>query len=332
MPLSDREVSALVASFQQLLEGVSDQLADEFEAAFRGLSSWDRVNVREFMRATAPLWRSHAQVVADLTAAMLSDVHELGTVAVDIKELRAITPAPDISFRTLWKRLGEGVDFEAGFDEAVRVVRSQARSSMYRVSRASTPAWVGKQGLYAPFDKAVAENPAWRPSARVRAAYDRSERVGARVVGYRRVLTGKSCSWCARVSTQRYLTADSADFGHPRCDCTVIPIVGTRDPGQVLNRDLLDALDVSGASRVMDESKMVKRLSKHAEDAAWRRDAVLDELLAEADDDRRARLEKRAHEWNDKAMKYRAEAADLRTEHVSVGAPRYVDSAGRPVD
>lgn len=59
-----------------------------------------------------------------------------------------------------------------------------------------------------------------------------------RIVGYRRVLTGGSCALCATASTQRYGTADLMPI-HNHCDCGVAPIVGSRDPGQVINRPLL---------------------------------------------------------------------------------------------
>lgn len=59
-----------------------------------------------------------------------------------------------------------------------------------------------------------------------------------RVVGYRRVLTGRSCAFCAVASTQRYHRAELMPL-HSHCDCGVVPIVGSRDPGRVINRPLL---------------------------------------------------------------------------------------------
>lgn len=58
------------------------------------------------------------------------------------------------------------------------------------------------------------------------------------VVGYRRVLTGKSCALCATASTQRYKVADLQPI-HANCDCDVAEIYGTVDPGRVINEDLL---------------------------------------------------------------------------------------------
>lgn len=40
---------------------------------------------------------------------------------------------------------------------------------------------------------------------------------------WRRLLDADPCDWCVTVSGQTYLTADSADFGHDRCSCMVVP-------------------------------------------------------------------------------------------------------------
>lgn len=66
-----------------------------------------------------------------------------------------------------------------------------------------------------------------------------------RVVGYRRVLTGRSCAFCATASTQRYRTGNLLPL-HSHCDCDIAPIVGDRDPGQVINRELVSGLKAEG--------------------------------------------------------------------------------------
>lgn len=58
-----------------------------------------------------------------------------------------------------------------------------------------------------------------------------------RIVGWTRTLGPGSCDWCITVSTQRYRSSESASFGHLRCTCAVDPIIGTRDPGRVLNNN-----------------------------------------------------------------------------------------------
>jgi len=81
------------------------------------------------------------------------------------------------------------------------------------------------------------------------------ERGGAQrpwVVGYRRVLTGKSCAFCATASTQRYRSAQLMPI-HPRCDCDVAEIYGTADPGRVVNQQLLDDLKAAGKADKLDK-------------------------------------------------------------------------------
>jgi hypothetical protein len=63
-----------------------------------------------------------------------------------------------------------------------------------------------------------------------------------RVQGFRRTLTGpKSCGLCVVASTRRY-HKEHLSPRHPGCDCGVVPIVGDHDPGEVLNRQLLESM------------------------------------------------------------------------------------------
>lgn len=61
------------------------------------------------------------------------------------------------------------------------------------------------------------------------------------VKGFERVLTGRSCLFCAAASTQRYWIGDLMPL-HANCDCTVAPIWGKQDPGRIINRDRYQAL------------------------------------------------------------------------------------------
>jgi hypothetical protein len=66
-----------------------------------------------------------------------------------------------------------------------------------------------------------------------------------RIHFYRRVLTGRSCMFCATASTQRYRGSDLMPL-HGRCDCAVAPIFGDEDPGQVINHQVLSKLKAKG--------------------------------------------------------------------------------------
>lgn len=67
------------------------------------------------------------------------------------------------------------------------------------------------------------------------------DRAGDRVVGYRRVPRRGACSLCLAASTQRYRKRDLLPR-HTRCHCGVLPLVGTRDPGRILEPELLAEL------------------------------------------------------------------------------------------
>jgi hypothetical protein len=63
-----------------------------------------------------------------------------------------------------------------------------------------------------------------------------------RVVGYRRAVTGNgTCVMCMTASTQRYHRSELLPI-HPGCGCSVAPIIGTEDPGRVINERLLAEL------------------------------------------------------------------------------------------
>lgn len=66
-----------------------------------------------------------------------------------------------------------------------------------------------------------------------------------RVVGYRRVLSGQSCSLCATASAQRY-HAEVLMPIHNHCDCGVAPIIGNADPGHTINQQLVSDLKAAG--------------------------------------------------------------------------------------
>lgn len=107
-----------------------------------------------------------------------------------------------------------------------------------------------------------------------KAEIDRGGELRPWVVGYRRVLTGQSCAFCAVASTQRYRSARLMPL-HPSCDCDVAEIFGTEDPGQVINRQLLDALKSEGV--VDDITKARKAAARGGTRAAGPRNYVVDE-------------------------------------------------------
>lgn len=119
---------------------------------------------------------------------------------------------------------------------------------------------------------------------------------------YRRALTGRSCVLCAVASTQRYRTGNLMPI-HSHCDCRIVPEVAAYDPGQVINRPLLNRLKESGAlgdlSLQQSASRARSRSRENRDKAAeYRRQAE----AADNDTDRRKNLE-RAQSWDERATK-----------------------------
>jgi hypothetical protein len=120
------------------------------------------------------------------------------------------------------------------------------------------------------------------------------------ITGYRRVLTGRSCTLCAIASTQRYRRGQLAPI-HNNCDCDVAPIYGDADPGRIVNRDLYNELKRSGASDELSLQQGASRARQRASENRDRANAARAELAREQDPDRRRRLTERANRYDQRA-------------------------------
>lgn len=69
------------------------------------------------------------------------------------------------------------------------------------------------------------------------------------VVGFSRVPDGAACELCLLASTQRYHVGDLMPI-HDRCSCDVEPLFGEKDPGQIIDPDLLDRLNTANESGI----------------------------------------------------------------------------------
>lgn len=174
-------------------------------------------NVDAFLAAVVPLIEGAQVATARLVAGSFALIARLETgtavaaaippAALAIETLRGV-PAAEVYTRpviSMRKALSDGFDF----GQAMRLAEDRVEQL------AST-------------DVVMAE----------RAAADKVVRADSRIVGYRRVLTGRSCALCATASTQRYRTSKIMPI-HARCDCGVAPIIGSADPGQIINRQLV---------------------------------------------------------------------------------------------
>lgn len=134
-----------------------------------------------------------------------------------------------------------------------------------------------------------------------------------RIVGYRRTLTGASCTLCQVASTQRYHKGNLMPI-HGHCDCGWAPIIGDSDPGHVINRDLLNDLKKRGEVDKITRQRALPKAQQSLDNAKGRVDRLRKEIRAETDQERETRLEKRLDRWRQEVTKREQRVADLRTE------------------
>jgi hypothetical protein len=145
------------------------------------------------------------------------------------------------------------------------------------------------------------------PMLSARAASSESMRLEPRVVGFRRVPDAGACSFCRLAATQRYRDVDLMPM-HVSCGCSVAPIIGDKDPGQIIDRENLRQLKADG---VIDEISLRRYISStndvvdsyEAKAREWRERAR--DAEQQTDETKYA---KRADEWQRKA---RQRAADV---------------------
>ena len=209
MPLSEPQLVELTRRFQTIIARIAQRSGVAVTRVWDRLDSYDVADIERFARLAAPVFQASQQSSVAAAVGFYSTLAEIAPPAITAA---SVPVAPDVRgpFTVVWRALSNGHDYA----DAVLAGRSRAEASVSNLVH-STARQTG---------------------------HSVSQVADMRVVGWRRVLTGKSCTWCATVSTQRYRSAESANFGHDRCDCTAVPIFGDRDPGRVINTPIYDRL------------------------------------------------------------------------------------------
>lgn len=294
MPDSEVAVAATVA-YQTTLRRLRAGLSGALTPEWLALGSYDRDDVARWEVLIAAAVAAFAEEAA---AAAVGYVATVAEVVPPPLPTPTVLADPEVPFLRHWRGLNDGKLWEQSVEDAAGAVEEFANDVVHSTARVA------------------------------------SDGVSDDVVGWRRVLVGPSCEWCALVSTQRYRSAESADFGHAKCDCTVAPIVGDADPGRVINRPLLRELKARGVGDRVSRNRQASRSLQAADNAAARRDRALAELAAERDPVRRGRLEARARRWDREAEAFRARAAEQAAADLKPRLPGdtgYVNPEGVPV-
>ncbi|MFF5285195.1 hypothetical protein [Streptomyces sp. NPDC013171] len=206
--------AALTERYDALSQSLRDRLLGFVLAAFDGLAGHRDEQAAAFLDRVVPVIVSTQAQMGQITdaylSAMLADM--LGTTAapagVVLPEALRGTPPADVyrrPFVQTWTALANGHDYPTAVE--------QGRTRLLSITETDLQL------------------------ARTHAAQQSMTRGGAKF--FRRRLTGsKNCALCTIASTQRYRVAELMPI-HPGCHCKPEPLPGNRDPGQIIDEQLL---------------------------------------------------------------------------------------------
>lgn len=187
--MNRQQLARLVRNYQQHLSVTGGSLSATATQAWDELGSWNEPDIEAFTTAVTPAADaalSNAQSLAAGFVALAAQL-DIGT----LPEIGApAAPNWPSAFQTLWAGLANGRPWDQSFGAGRSVIDAVSVNSVHDAARQTTT------------------------------AIDRSE---PRLTRWERIPDGNACDWCLTVADQTYSTADSADFGHDRCGCSVVP-------------------------------------------------------------------------------------------------------------
>ncbi|MGW0015517.1 hypothetical protein ACWDVX_37935 [Streptomyces tendae] len=213
---SEELQAALNDRYDAMSQSLRDRLITFVLDAFDSLGSYRDADAAVFIERVLPVVLAAQQTMGQITdaylAAMVADM--LGGAAAPVgvqldEALRGVAPEEVYHrpFVTLYSALAAGHDYAASLGEA--------RTRLLSITETDLQL------------------------ARTHAARQSMEGSGAKY--FRRRLTGtKNCALCVIASTQRYRVENLMPI-HPGCHCKPDPLPGNRDPGQIIDEDLLKA-------------------------------------------------------------------------------------------
>ncbi|AQW55287.1 hypothetical protein ACIQPP_05560 [Streptomyces violaceusniger] len=206
--------AALTERYDALSTSLRNRVISFVLDAFDSLGSYRDAEAAAFIEQVLPTVLAAQQTMGQITdaylSAMIADM--LGSaaaptgVALD-EALRGVDPAEVYTrpFVTTWTALARG----KGYAQAV----AEGRTRLLSITETDLQL------------------------ARTHAAQQCMQRSGAKF--FRRRLTGSAnCALCTIAATQRYRVERLMPI-HPGCDCKVEPLVGNKDPGQIIDERLL---------------------------------------------------------------------------------------------
>lgn len=287
----------VVARLQAKLARISGGAARAAGDAWDSLGSWDKADIARLEELSIRIWSAGRQATVPAASSAYSVTAGTSTVAVPLDSVAGVPPATAGAFRVMWKHLADGAQWVDAHGSGRSAFQAQHADAVMQASRHTGDAWASVAGYRG---------------------------------GWKRILTGASCEWCALVSTQIYRSADSASFGHDRCDCTVAP-VGDSAEGRVVNRPLYDELRRRDVAGKVGRNRNTSSALRSADEAQQRSMEAMTEAARETDPARKSQLIDRARKADREAQRYRVMAAEgaARQPGSPDGSTGYVTPDGR---
>ena len=185
MALSDEALRR----YRRQVDARRRRTATALAALWDRFENYDTSDAETFARQAAPMLAGAKTATVATSVAMFGLAVGIRPPSVRAADVDA-EPRIDHPFLAFWHALAEG----RPRDEALAAGRSQA------------------EAVGADFVQSTA-----------RRAGDAAARSSGRSVRWSRRPRGETCQWCIDKARQTYRTARSADFGHDRCDCDVVP-------------------------------------------------------------------------------------------------------------
>lgn len=226
MPV-DAPTQRVIDAYRRSSERLRQHIIRYLTLAWGNLDDYRTADIERWVAQIVPVVEGSLRQMASMTDAYLAAVETvttgeraapIGAETPTTETLRGV-PASEVYQRagvTVWTALSTGIEFPDAWQQGIDRATSIATTDLQLAKTHTSRSILARK---------------------------------TNVSGYRRVLEGaRSCGLCVVASTQRYRKGDLMPI-HGGCDCGVLPIYGTDDPGQVINPDTLDGIHERIADR-----------------------------------------------------------------------------------
>lgn len=286
-----------INSTQGILSDLGTLTAEDLTALWDALGSYDASDLARLAPFATPAVEAAAVTASGAQAAMLGELAGSMPPAVDTASIVAnqLDALAD-PFTVTWRALSQGRPWADAVGAGRSQMEAYARDIAYQAARDTAAYLDAMPTLGESFNPSRYQQ---QPTRYERQNWDRPKwpRWG-------RVLTGMSCPWCQFFSTRSYYTAETATFGHARCDCVVAPqSPDTGDWNEAIRES--SGYDEKKITAEMTTYNKRKRTGQSIRTADRRMAQLKVELAAEKDPARRDRLEDRIQRWETRGERAR---------------------------